>query len=145
MIYNQIIKIKRGGNLKSKLLKLNTTDFVRKFSTTSILRANISTGNTPFQLFEWNLNRIEAEIEKFNLLNKERKDIIASGMTIEIWDQNDRLHDINAELSITRNYIILELGIANKFYDQIKLTHPNFESDRLLEYNNFCVLNKLNY
>jgi hypothetical protein len=95
-------------------------------------------------LFNLSLDRLYDMIENFNSLIKEYNGIIASngGITIELVESNYRFEDVRSELLRLINTIKIELVIANGLYDKIKLTYPNFESDRLLEYNNFYDSNK---
>jgi hypothetical protein len=95
-------------------------------------------------LFNLSLDRLYDMIENFNSLIKEYNDIIASngGITIELVESSYRFEDVRSELLRLINTIKIELIIANGLYDKIKLTYPNFESDRLLEYNNFYDSNK---
>lgn len=85
-------------------------------------------------------------IEKFNSLLKEYNDIISnSGRdTFDLRENHYRFSEVETGLSDESYTIKLDLEFANDLSDKIKLTHPNFKSDRLLEYNNFFISNKLN-
>lgn len=106
--------------------------------------AKVDNRYVPFELFFSRLGILHNMIEKYKKLIKEYNDIIDSngGMTIELHESISRFEDVRTELIGLRNTIKSELEIANGLYDKIKLTYPNFESDNLLEYNNFYTSNK---
>lgn len=124
---------------KSRFFKLNNLDHTKNFSSTSNLGANIDKDYVPFELFYCKLDTLQDRINIFNILNKELDDIIASngGITIELIESNQKYDDTKLELFKVWNSIKSELGFANDLFDKIKLTYPNFECDKLLEYNNF--------
>ena len=85
-------------------------------------------------------------IENFKILLNEYDYILAnSGRTKFYLRENDFDFDqLEIKLFRERGQIRFELESANDLSDKIKITHPNFNSDRLLEYNNFYISNKLN-
>lgn len=140
-----------GGRttFKSRFFKLNnlnsTKNFSYKnFSSTSNLRANIDKDYVPFELFYWSLDTLQDRINVFNTLTKELDEIIASngGITIELIESNHEYDNIKSELFRVGNSIKSELGFANGLFDKIKLTYPNFECDKLLEYIIFIITYK---
>lgn len=102
--------------------------------------AKIAKGNPPFLLFESNLTRLADMIKNFKSLLNEYNNISYNDFI-----QNDyRYKQLATELSQERGTIGLELKYANDLSDNIKLTFPNFNSDRLLEYNkSYISINKL--
>ena len=137
-----------GGvtTLKSSMFSnLNPIIFRKKFSTSISLKADINKASPPFQSLEYSLARFPNLIKEFSSLNKEYHYIIHNngGITIELLENSYKLGEVRSGLLSVRNKIRLELELANVLFENIKLTHPNFISNKLLEYNNFYISNKL--
>jgi hypothetical protein len=90
-------------------------------------------------LLESSLARLADMIENLKISLEEFKDI----SYLDFIKDESRFIDLKTELSRERDTIGLVLGSAKDLSDKIKLTHPSFKSDRLLEYNNFYISSKL--
>lgn len=111
-----------------------------KFSTSSRSMANIHEGNPPFLLFYLSLTRLANMIDKLKILLDEYSNISFEDFMKSV----DRHRELVTELTQERDNIGLELKYVNDLIDIIKLTHPNFDVERLLEYNKYYIyINKL--
>ena len=115
---------------------LNTMVFHRKFSTSISLNANISKGSPPFESFEKSLAILAYKIDnKFDTIEAEYWDILDENGGIELSEDNPNFEYIKNEFFGLIDSIGLELELANSLFENIKLTHPYFISNKLLEYN----------